>query len=54
MLTYKPPQKFYDLTQKSDIDLERELKTVQGIVDDLAMQVSGISEQLVINAYRGK
>lgn len=53
-LPYKPPQPFYDLTRKSDICLERELETVQGIVDDLATQVARISEQLVINAYRGK
>ena len=52
--TYKPPQPFYDLTQKSDIRLERELRAVQSIVDDLAVQVASISEQLIVNAYRGK
>lgn len=56
--TYKPPQPFYDMTKPvkeiSDSAILCELKSVQRDVNRLATQVYDLTEQAIIQAYRGK
>ena len=53
-LPYKPPRQYYDLTSKSDYAIACELKRVQRDVNHLATQVYDLTEQAIVQAYRGK
>lgn len=56
--TYKPPQPFFDMTkpvkEMSEHAILCELKSVQRDVNSLATQVYDLTEQAIIQAYRGK